>query len=44
MNFVTMDLINYNVVAIRRTFVGTQAIETFNSDLVINIGGALAAI
>lgn len=42
--FGSVDVLHYNAAAIRQATVESQATETFNSDLAINIGGALAAV
>jgi len=43
-SFGPIEVLHYNAAAIRQATVESQSIETFNSDLAINIGGALAAI
>lgn len=42
--FGSIDVIHYNAANLHQDTVDTQAIDTFNSDLAVNIGGALAAI
>jgi short-subunit dehydrogenase len=39
-----IDVLHYNAAAMRQASVVGQPIDTFNSDLAVNIGGALAAI
>lgn len=43
-SFGAIDVIHYNAANLHQDTVDTQALETFNSDLAVNIGGALAAI
>ena len=40
----TIDVVHYNAAALHKSTVLEQLIETFNTDLAVNIGGALAAI
>lgn len=40
----SIDVVHYNAAALHKDTVLSQATETFNSDLAVNIGGALAAI
>lgn len=42
--FGAIDVLHYNAGVIRNDKVQTQALDSFNSDLAINIGGALAAV
>lgn len=39
-----IDVVHYNAAALHKDTVLEQKIETFNTDLAVNIGGALAAI
>lgn len=39
-----IDVLHYNAAALHKDTVLTQAPETFNTDLAVNIGGALASI
>lgn len=39
-----IDVLHYNAANLRQATVESQPIETFNSDLAVNIGGALAAV
>lgn len=39
-----IDVLHYNAAALHKDTVLEQSIDTFNSDLAVNIGGALAAI
>lgn len=39
-----IDVLHYNAAAMRQATLANQPLETFNSDLAVNIGGALAAI
>ncbi len=41
--FGAIDVLHYNAANLRQATVESQPIETFNSDLAVNIGGALAA-
>jgi NAD(P)-dependent dehydrogenase (short-subunit alcohol dehydrogenase family) len=41
--FGAIDVLHYNAALMRMAMVNEQPIETFNSDLAVNIGGALAA-
>lgn len=38
-----IDVAHYNAAAMRQSTLADQPVETFNSDLAVNIGGALAA-
>ena len=40
----SIDVVHYNAAALHKDTVLSQAPETFNSDLAVNIGGALSAI
>ena len=40
----SVDVVHYNAAAIRQATVLEQPTETFNSDLAINIGGAMACL
>lgn len=40
----SIDVLHYNAAALHKDTVLTQAAETFNTDLAVNIGGALSAI
>lgn len=40
----TLDVVHYNAAALHKDTVLEQPLESFNSDLAVNIGGALAAI
>lgn len=40
----SIDVIHYNAANLRQATIDSQAADTFNSDLAVNIGGALAAI
>lgn len=40
----SIDVVHYNAAALHKSTVLEQPIETFNTDLAVNIGGALAAI
>ncbi|MGY5775192.1 SDR family oxidoreductase [Rhizobium sp. LEGMi135b] len=42
--FGRIDVLHYNAGMIRNASVESQQLETFNSDLAVNIGGALASI
>lgn len=39
-----IDVLHYNVVSLRRTTIADQPADTFESDLAVNIGGAMIAI
>lgn len=39
-----IDVIHYNAANLRQDTVDTQPLDTFNNDLAVNIGGALAAV
>lgn len=39
-----IDVLHYNAAAVHKDTVLSQPLETFNSDLAVNIGGALASI
>lgn len=39
----SIDVLHYNAAAMRRATLTEQPLETFNSDLAVNIGGAMAA-
>lgn len=39
-----IDVLHYNAANIRQASISTQPLETFNTDLAVNIGGALVAI
>lgn len=39
-----VDVLHYNAAAIRQATVEGQSLDSFNTDLAVNIGGALAAI
>lgn len=39
-----LDVLHYNAATLRQATVESQPLATFNSDLAVNIGGALAAI
>ncbi|MBI6884995.1 SDR family oxidoreductase [Pseudomonas putida] len=41
--FGAVDVVHYNAAVIRQASLTDQPIDTFNSDLAVNIGGALAA-
>lgn len=41
--FGSIDVLHYNAANLRQATVESQPIDTFNSDLAVNIGGALAA-
>lgn len=43
-SFGSIDVIHYNAANLHQDTVDTQALDTFNTDLAVNIGGALAAI
>lgn len=43
-SFGGIDVLHYNAGVIREATVNDQPLETFNTDLAINVGGALAAI
>jgi len=43
-SFGAVDVLHYNAAAIRQATVEGQSLDSFNSDLAVNIGGALAAI
>ncbi|CAM3835214.1 SDR family NAD(P)-dependent oxidoreductase [Rouxiella silvae] len=38
-----MDVLHYNAASLRKATLAVQPVETFNSDLAVNIGGAMAA-
>jgi short-subunit dehydrogenase len=38
-----IDVLHYNAAFIRQATIATQPVESFNSDLAVNIGGSLAA-
>lgn len=40
----SIDVLHYNAAALHKDTVASQPIETFNTDLAVNIGGALASI
>lgn len=42
--FGSIDVLHYNAANLRQATVESQPIDTFNSDLAVNIGGALAAV
>ena len=42
--FGAIDVLHYNAAHLQQATIASQALETFNSDLAVNIGGALAAI
>lgn len=42
--FGAIDVLHYNAAALRQASIGTQPAETFNQDLAVNVGGALAAV
>ena len=42
--FDAIDVLHYNAANLRQATVESQPIDTFNSDLAVNIGGALAAV
>lgn len=42
--FGAIDVLHYNAASMRQAGIGTQPASTFNSDLAVNIGGALAAV
>lgn len=41
--FGAIDGLHYNAAALRQAGIHTQPAETFNQDLALNVGGALAA-
>jgi len=41
--FGALDVLHYNAAIIRQATVAEQPVDTFNSDLAVNIGGALVA-
>ncbi len=43
-SFGPVDVLHYNAANLRQATVQSQPIDTFNSDLAVNIGGALAAV
>lgn len=43
-SFGSTEVIHYNAANLHQDTVDTQALDTFNSDLAVNIGGALAAV
>lgn len=43
-SFGSVEVIHYNAANLHQDTVDTQALDTFNSDLAVNIGGALAAV
>lgn len=43
-SFGSIDVVHYNAASLRQATVDTQAADTFNSDLAVNIGGALATV
>lgn len=43
-SFGVIDVLHYNAANLRQATIESQPIETFNSDLAVNIGGALAAV
>lgn len=43
-SFGSIDVVHYNAANLRQDTVNTQSIASFNTDLAVNIGGALAAV
>lgn len=43
-SFGSIDVLHYNAANLRQATVDTQTADTFNSDLAVNIGGALSSI
>jgi short-subunit dehydrogenase len=43
-SFGSIDVVHYNAANLRQATVDSQVVNTFNSDLAVNIGGALAAV
>lgn len=39
-----IDVLHYNAAVLRQAGIADQPVDTFNSDLAVNIGGALAAV